>query len=221
MNNEQLVASVTKAVLRQLQGQDGRTGTTAPKQQDGIVVGVSNRHIHLSQADATILFGKSNCLTNFKDLSQPGQFACNEKVLLAGPKGIIEGVRVLGPTRTQTQVEIAPSDGVKLGIKASIRDSGDLRGSAGITLVGPAGAVTLKVGVIIAARHIHMHPTDAANFGVVDKQQVSVRSSGPRGLIFHKVLVRVSSKFALEMHIDIDEANAGCINNGDRVELIR
>lgn len=221
MNNEQLVATITKSVLRQLQEQGSRTGTLGAKPTEAIPVGISNRHLHLSQADASILFGPSAKLTVFKDLSQPGQFACSEKVLLVGPKGVIEGVRVLGPTRSQTQVEIAPSDAIKLGIKPPIRDSGDLIGSAGLTIVGPAGAVTLQEGVIIAARHIHMHTADAARFGVVDKQRVSIRYTGPRGVTFHEVLIRVSSKFAIEMHLDIDEANAGCINNGDKVELVK
>lgn len=219
MNREQLVAVITQTVLSQLQ-QDN-SDKQESRRNAAIPVGVSNRHVHLSQADLALLFGSQSKLTVLKELSQPGQFACNEKVLLAGPKGFLEGVRVLGPTRSKTQVEIAPSDAIKLGIKAPVRDSGDLAGSVGLTLVGPVGAVTLREGVILAARHIHMHTTDAARLGVVDKQRVKVRCPGPRGLCFAEVLVRVSSQFSLEFHIDFDEANAGCLANGDKVELVK
>ena len=215
-SDQQLVASITQAVLKQLQRHGSQPAAATSNK---IPVGISNRHLHLSQADIQTLFGSDAKLTTMKDLSQPGQFACNEKVILAGPKGVIEGVRILGPARKQTQVEISPADAVKLGIKPPIRDSGELAGSAGLTLIGPAGAVTLLEGVIIAARHIHMHPTDAARFGVADRQRVSVRFNGPRGVIFQEVLIRVSTQYALELHLDLDEANAACIHNGDTVEL--
>ncbi len=166
-----------------------------------------------------VLFG-SDRLTVFKDLSQPGQFACQEKLLIAGPRGAFEGVRVLGPLRAKTQVELAPSDCVRLGIKAPVRDSGDLKDSAPLTLVGPAGTVTIREGAIVAARHIHMQPEDAVAFGCRDGQRVSVRVGGPRGLVFSEVLIRVSDKFRLEMHVDIDEANAAGLKNGAAVELV-
>lgn len=217
MSTEQLVTSITNAVLQQLAGEQNSSANTS----EVIPVGVSNRHVHLAQSDAEKLFGEGANLTLFKNLSQPGQFACNEKVIIAGPKGVIEGVRILGPFRKTTQVEIAPSDAVKLGIKPPVRDSGDIEDSPGIVLIGPAGVVALSKGVIIAARHIHMHPSDAQRFGVKDKQRICVRARGPRALIFHKVLIRVSDQFALEMHIDIDEANAGGVANGDKVEIVR
>ena len=186
-----------------------------------IPVGISNRHVHLSAHDLEILFGRDARLTKFKDLSQPGQFACQEKVTLVGPKGVIENVRILGPTRKNTQVEISVSDCFKLGIKAPIRDSGDLAESAGLTLVGPAGSVTIKEGGIIAARHIHMHPKDAERFGVKDGDRVDVECYGPRGVVFCEVLVRVHENFKLEMHVDMDEANAASLKNGDFVKIIR
>jgi len=186
-----------------------------------IPVGISNRHVHLSAHDLEILFGRDARLTKFKDLSQPGQFACQEKVTLVGPKGVIENVRILGPTRKNTQVEISVSDCFKLGIKAPIRDSGDLADSAGLTLVGPAGSVTIKEGGIIAARHIHMHPQDAERFGVKDGDRVDVECYGPRGVVFCEVLVRVNENYKLEMHVDMDEANAASLKNGDFVKIIR
>ncbi|HHT62227.1 MAG: phosphate propanoyltransferase [Bacillota bacterium] len=184
-----------------------------------IPVGISNRHVHLSRHDLEILFGRDAMLTKFKDLSQPGQYACQEKVTLVGPKGVIENVRVLGPTRKNTQVEISVSDCFKLGIQAPIRDSGDLAGSAGLTLVGPAGSVTVPEGAIIAARHIHMHPKDAEYFGVKDGDRVNVECTGPRGVVFCEVLVRVNENYKLEMHVDMDEANAASLRNGDLVKI--
>ena len=210
MRPEDLVAAVTEAVVRQLENQS----LTIP-------VGVSNRHVHLSQQDLAILFGGSASLTKSKELSQPGQFACAETVTLVGPRGVIENVRVLGPVRTATQVEISAADGFRLGIKPPVRDSGDLDGSAKATLVGPKGAVSLPQGVVVAARHIHMHETDALRFGVRDKQKVCVRVTGERGLIFEQVLVRVSPSFSLEFHVDLDEANSAGLANADRVTLWR
>ena len=210
MRPEELVAVVTEAVVRQLENQT----LTIP-------VGVSNRHVHLSQQDLAILFGGSASLTKSKELSQPGQFACAETLTLVGPRGVIENVRVLGPVRTATQVEISAADGFRLGIKPPVRDSADLEGSAKATLVGPKGAVSLPQGVVVAARHIHMHETDALRFGVRDKQKVCVRVTGERGLIFEQVLVRVSPSFSLEFHVDLDEANAAGLANGDRITLWR
>jgi len=185
-----------------------------------IPIGISNRHVHLSGHDMEILFGRDARLTKFKDLSQPGQYACQEKVTLVGPKGVIESVRILGPTRKVTQVEISVSDCFKLGVKAPIRDSGDLGGSAGLTLVGPAGSVTVPEGCIIAARHIHMHPKDAESFGVKDGDRVDVQCYGPRGVVFCEVLARVHDNYALEMHVDMDEANAASLRNGDFVKIV-
>ncbi len=216
MESKQLVTSITEAVLKRLQ-QEGQALQPAAK-ANTVPVGISNRHVHLGRADMLALFGTDK-LTCFKDLSQPGQFACQEKLLVAGPKGAIDGVRVLGPLRGSTQVELSPADCVRLGIEAPVRDSGDVAGSAPLTLVGPTGTVVLSEGAIIAARHVHMHPADAVKFGCRDGQRVSVKTGGPRGLVFNEVLVRVSDKFRLELHLDIDEANAAGLKNGDLVEL--
>jgi len=210
MRPEELVAVVTEAVVRQLENQT----LTIP-------VGVSNRHVHLSQSHLAVLFGGAAVLAKRKELSQPGQFACDETLTLVGPRGVIETVRVLGPTRAATQVEISAADGFRLGIKPPVRDSADLDGSAKATLVGPEGAVSLPQGVVVAARHIHMHDNDALRFGVRDKQKICVRVKGERGLIFEEVLVRVSPNYSLEFHVDLDEANAAGLANGDRVMLWR
>jgi putative phosphotransacetylase len=223
IDQEQLIATITEVVRSQLQGRgSSQIPPAAEKRDRSVPVGVSSRHAHLSREDFTSLFGprENDACTFFKDLSQPGQVACEEKVVIVGPKGIIENVRVLGPTRKRTQVEVAPSDAFRLGIKPPVRDSGDIDGSVGLTLVGPAGTATLKEGVILAARHIHMHPKDAERFGVVDKQRINVKAAGPRGVVYQEVLIRVHPEFRLEFHIDVDEANAVCLKNGDTVEVL-
>jgi putative phosphotransacetylase len=186
-----------------------------------IPVGLSNRHIHLSQADLDVLFGEGYELTKFKDLSQPGQYAANEKVDVVGTKGTLKGVRILGPVRKETQIEISLADGFVLGVNPPVRDSGDLIDSPGVKVVGPKGEVTIDKGVIAAARHIHMHTSDAENFGVADKDVVSVKVGGKRGLVFDNVLVRVHKEYALEMHVDVEEGNAAGLKNGSMVELIK
>ncbi len=211
MSTNELIQTITEAVIRELQNHQH------PEQ---IPLGISNRHVHLSSEDLAILFGSDFQLTKLKDLSQPGQYASEQKVTLVGPNGVIEDVRILGPTRSKTQVEISVSDCFKLGIKAPIRDSGDLVGSASVTLVGPKGSVTIPEGTIIAARHIHMHTSDAVRFGLKDGERVNVKVLGPRALAFFEVLVRVSDKYKLEMHVDTDEANAACLKNSQNVELI-
>lgn len=191
------------------------------KKEPGIVVGVSNRHVHLSKEDLEVLFGKGYQLTPVKDLRQPGQFAAKETVTIVGPKGAIENVRVLGPIRKETQVEISRTDAFKLGLNPPVRDSGDLDGTPGIVIVGPAGVVVKNRGVILAKRHIHMHPKDAQHYGVKDKDIVKVIvEKGERRLIFDDVLVRVREDFALEFHVDTDEANAAMLNNGDLVYIV-
>ena len=217
LNKEQLIELVTEEVLRQLQKTGGMPDLDKTAK---IPLGISNRHVHISSDDLTTLFGQGQKLTGMKDLSQPGQFVSEQTVTLVGPKGVIEKVRVLGPVRPNTQVEISVSDCFKLGIQAPIRDSGDLAGSAPVTLVGPVGSVTLPEGCIIAARHIHMHSRDAERYGVLDGDRVNVKSSGPRGIVFNEVLVRVHENYRLEMHLDIDEANAASLINGDRLEII-
>ncbi len=186
-----------------------------------VPVGISARHIHLSQADLDVLFGEGYELTVKKELSQPGQYAANERVDLVTEKTTLKGVSVLGPVRKQSQVEVSLTDSLKLGLKPPVRDSGDLKGSPGIVLVGPKGSVTLQEGVIAACRHIHMTPQDAAKFAVKDKEIVKVRCGGQRGLVFDNVLIRVHEQYALEMHIDTDEANAAMAKTGELLEVIK
>lgn len=184
-------------------------------------VGLSNKHVHLSKEHIDILFGEGYQLTPIKDLSQPGQFACDEKVDLVGPKRTIKGVRILGPARGESQVEISLSDGFTLGLKdVPIRDSGKLEGTPGIKLIGPKGEVELERGVIVAARHLHMHTSEGAKFGLKDKDIVKVKVGGQRALIFENVLARVGDNYALDMHVDVEEGNAAGLANGDTVEII-
>ena len=184
-------------------------------------VGLSNKHIHVSQKDLDVLFGEGYELTKFKDLSQPGQYACEEKVDVVGSKGTLKGVRILGPVRSNTQFELSVSDAFALGVKPMVRNSGDIVDTPGAKLVGPKGEVEIDKGIIVAARHIHMHTSDAEKFGVKDNDIVNVRVKGPRGLTFENVLVRAHKDFALEMHVDIEEGNACGLRNGDLVELIK
>ena len=175
------------------------------------IVETSARHVHVSQADLETLFGAGYQLTPKKDLSQPGQYACAERVDVVGPKKTLTGVSILGPVRKETQVEISLTDARSIGVAAPIRESGDIAGSGACKLVGPCGEVEIAEGVIAAKRHIHMTTADAAEFGLEDKQIVSVKiASEGRETIFGDVVVRVSDKFALAMHIDTDESNAAC-----------
>lgn len=183
-------------------------------------VGLSNRHIHVSQEHLELLFGKNYKLTEMKPLSQPGQYAAEEVVDVIGPKGTIKKVRILGPVRGKTQIEVSAGDARTMGVTAPVRDSGDLDGSPGCKIVGPNGEVEISEGVIVAARHIHMTPEDASKFNVKDKDLVCVETEGQRGLIFKNVLIRVSPSYFLEMHLDIEEGNAAGLKNGDSVELI-
>ena len=184
------------------------------QKQEPFPVEVSAHHIHLTQAHVEALFGPGHQLTKHSDLSQPGQYACVEQLAIVGPKGRIERVRVLGPARKYTQVEIAMTEQFKLGVHPPIRESGDIADTPGCTLEGPAGSVQLDHGVICALRHIHMTPADALRYGVRDKSVVRVRITGDRELIFGDVLVRVDPSFALAMHIDTDEANAANVQTG-------
>ncbi len=179
-----------------------------------IPVEISAHHVHLAQADVEALFGPGHQLTPMHELSQPGQFACEEQVHLVGPKGRIAKVRVLGPTRKETQVEIAMTEQFKLGVQPPIRQSGDLAGTPGVTLEGPYGSSTIERGVICAQRHIHMSPEDALRFRVRDNYVVRVRVEGERELIFGDVVVRVNPAFRLAMHIDTDEGNAANVRTG-------
>ena len=174
-----------------------------------VLLETSARHIHLSQEHVDILFGAGHQLTHKKDLSQPGQFACEERVTVVGPKKEIKNVSILGPVRKESQVELSATDARSIGLNAPVRESGVLEGSAPCKLVGPAGEVDLEYGVIVAKRHIHIKPEDAQAFGVSDKEIVKVKvDTDGRSLVFDDVVVRVSASYATAMHIDTDEANA-------------
>ena len=185
------------------------------------IVETSARHVHVTAEDLEILFGKGATLTNKKDLSQPGQFACEERVNVVGPKGGLKNFSILGPVRPATQIEVSATDARALGVTAFIRESGDIAGTAGCKLVGPCGEVELSEGVIVAKRHIHMTPADAEAFQVKDKDIVWVKVATPeRSIVFGDVVVRVSPKFALAMHIDTDESNAANAFKNDGGEII-
>ncbi len=186
-----------------------------------VPVGVSNRHLHVTHNHLEALFGKDYQLSVKKDLSQKGQFAAQETVAIIGPKGSISNVRILGPCRKRTQVEVSRTDCFQLGLDAPVRDSGDLDGSPSIKIVGPKGEITIPVGVILAKRHIHMTPEEAEQLGVKDRDTVMVQVAGDRALVFDEVLVRVDPTFTWEMHIDTDEANAACLKNGALVTIIK
>lgn len=214
------VAKAVEAVLSQMCGK--RSAGTG---NGDVPIGISNRHIHLTRNDVDVLFGEGHKLTPKKELSQPGQYACEEVVTLVGPSlHSIENVRVLGPERRKTQVEISVTDSYTLKVKPPVRESGDTAGSAGITIVGPCGVIRISEGCIIANRHIHMSPSDANIFGVRDGDTVAVDVIGEGNVKrtrWYGVKVRVSPDFRLEMHVDTDDANAVGIKNGFRVKLIK
>ncbi|GMB09481.1 phosphate propanoyltransferase [Thermolongibacillus altinsuensis] len=204
--NEQIIQSIVDEVVNKLSKIHSKTQL--------VPIAVSARHCHLSKSDLITLFGEGYALTKKADLSQPGQFAANETVMIVGPRGSIEKVRVLGPVRNVTQVEISKTDSIKLGLNPPIRESGDIKGSSPITIVGPKGSIYKKEGLIIAQAHIHMTPEDAEKFGVKNGEFVKITTNSERPITFEKVLIRVSSRYKLEMHIDTDEANAGLISSG-------
>ncbi len=186
-----------------------------------VLVETSARHVHVTQADLETLFGAGYELTHKKDLSQPGQFACEERIQVIGPKGSFPKVSILGPVRPETQVELSASDARSIGVAAPCRESGDVAGSGACKLVGPAGEIELKEGVIVAKRHIHATPEDAEKYGIEDKQIVNVKiESDGRSLVFGDVVVRVSPKYALAMHIDTDESNAAFAAPGMMGEIL-
>lgn len=214
--DDKIVAEIVSRVMA------GLGDSTASGSNDTVPVGVSNRHIHLSTADLETLFGAGYQLTPIKDLSQPGQFACKETLTIVGPSlRPIENVRVLGPVRKASQVEISRTDSFTLKVKPPVRESGYIAGSAPITIIGPKGVVTLKEGCIIANRHIHMSLEEGAAFGLSDGQYVDVEVSGERRTKFYDVQVRVHKDFRLEMHIDTDDANAAGIGNGAKVKIVK
>ncbi|WP_017754433.1 phosphate propanoyltransferase [Calidifontibacillus oryziterrae] len=214
---DDLIEEITYLVIEELKNSKLLNGN---KQKTHVPVSISARHIHLQEDHVGLLFGEGYHLTKFKEISQPGQYACNEKLTLIGPKGIIENVRVLGPLRSKTQVEIASSDARKLGLSAPVRNSGNLKGSAPITIVGPKGSVTLEEGCIIADRHIHMTPKDANDYGVFDGQKVSVLVEGAKGGVMDQVTIRIKDRYALDMHIDTDDANAFGLKGNEQLKLI-
>ena len=212
---QQTIEMITQMVLQTINGMEEKSnGYQVP-------VGVSARHIHLTQEDVESLFGEGYRLTKKKDL-MGGQYACNETVTIVGLKlRAIENVRVLGPVRKASQVEISATDAMKLGIAAPIRESGNVAKSAPIAVVGPKGVLYMKEGCIVAMRHIHMSPADAMAAGVKDGDIVSVKADNERGTVFNQVKIRVNESFTLEMHIDTDEANASKIKTGDMVTIIK
>lgn len=211
MDKEQLVQLITEAVREKL----------AEKNEIFVPVGVSARHVHLSKEHLEILFGTGYELKKKKEL-MGGQYAAEECVTLVGHKlSTLEKVRILGPLRKDSQVEISKTDSIKLGLSVPVRESGNIKGSAAITIVGPKGAVTLKEGCIIAKRHIHMSPMDSIKFGIQDNQTVNVKVDGERGGILGDVKVRVHSTYTFEMHIDTDEANGLGIQCGSKLEIIK
>ena len=213
------VESVLKLLLEAVEA--NLNSTEIEDEASEIPVGVSKRHLHLSQADMDILFGEGYQLTKMKDLSQPGQYACKETVTICGPKGAIEKVRILGPVRSKTQVEILAGDGFKLGIVSQTRLSGDLQGTPGVAIIGQKGSVQTTEGLIIAQRHIHMTPQDAQRLGVYDGQIVSIQVNGERGGVYNNVAVRANDASALECHIDTEEANAMNITSLSKISIIK
>lgn len=186
-----------------------------------IPVAISARHVHLTELSIATLFGKDHVLHPHAPLSQPGQFAAEETVTLLGPRGSLAHVRVVGPARSEDQVEISRTDEIGLGLDAPVRLSGELAHTPGVTLVGPAGRLTLDHGVVLAQRHIHLNPTEAAELGLHDRQIVAVAVGSPeRELVFRDVIVRISPQYRLELHLDTDEGNAAGVRPGDRATLL-
>ena len=215
--NASTVAEMVKRVLSEMD-----TGAQGVNSDGGIPIGVSNRHIHLSKEDVEALFGKGYELTPMKELSQPGQYACKETLTMVGPSmRPIESVRVLGPVRRASQVEISATDSYALKVKPPVRESGKIEGSAPIRIIGPCGIVELKEGCIIANRHIHMSPSDASRFGVTDGEYVNIDVNGKRKTRWFDVQIRVHKDFRLEMHVDTDDANAAGIGNGFIVTIAK
>ena len=213
------IAEMVKKVLSEMSTSAPAAATAANGE---VPVGVSNRHIHLTKADLETMFGKGYELTPLKDLSQPGQYACKETLTIVGPSlRPIENVRVLGPLRSKSQVEISMTDSFVLKVKPPVRESGNLAGSAPIRIVGPKGVVELKEGCIIANRHIHMSPADAQAFKVKDFDKVTVEVNGTRRTRWYDVQIRVHKDFRLEMHVDTDDANAVGIGNGSKVKVVK
>lgn len=213
--NETLVKLITENVLSELK-KDNKNDYSK-----GVPIGVSNRHVHLSKKDLHSLFGQNYQLQPIKDLTQPGEFACKEVVTLVNGDRKIENVRILGPCRNQTQIEISQTDARTLKLNAPVRNSGDLKGSEPITLIGPKGKVELKEGCILASRHIHLTTQEAQEMGISDKQVVAVRLFGNKSGILEDVYCRVKDSYAFELHLDTDEANAFSVKTGDIAQIMK
>ncbi len=212
---DRLVDEIVKEITTLGKMEESKNETLVP-------IGVSSRHCHLTVEDFAVLFGKDSSLTKKVDLMQPGHYAANETVTLAGPKGCIQNVRILGPLRKNTQVEVSISDAIKLGLQPPIRESGKIIGSSPVTIIGPKGSIYLEEGLIIAQAHIHMSLEDAEYFNVKDGDYVRIKMKNEsRPISFEKVKVRVASGFVLEMHIDTDEANAANVKSGAHGKLIK
>ena len=225
VNRETIEAIIRKVLVEKLA--DGTLTASqapaAPLGRNPLVVSISARHIHLTDADVETLFGKGKTLTKMKDLYQDGFFAANETVMLIGPrKRMLPSVRILGPTRKESQVELSFTDAISLGLDPPVRESGKLQGTPGCVLVGPAGVVDLKYGVIRAERHVHMGPADAAYYGVQDKDRMRLRvEAGGCTTTLENVLVRVGEGIKLEVHLDTDEGNAVDLEHATKIELIK
>ena len=234
MRDQALIETITRKVLEQIGGEQscsgcalrvcdaGQRACDAAISQKKIPVGVSARHAHVSQEHLDVLYGKGHQLTTLAPLYQPGAFAAKETLTAVGRRmRSIEGVRILGPARDYTQVELARTDAIRLGLDPPIRDSGDLTGSEPISLIGPAGSVYLNEGAICATRHIHMTPQIATSFGVEEGDLLKVRISGERALTIENIRPKISSSYVLQMHLDTDDSNAAGLRGGEAVELLR
>ena len=234
MRDQALIETITRKVLEQIGGEQscsgcalrvcdaGQRACDAAISQKKIPVGVSARHAHVSQEHLDVLYGKGHQLTTLAPLYQPGAFAAKETLTVVGRRmRSIEGVRILGPARDYTQVELARTDAIRLGLDPPIRDSGDLTGSEPISLIGPVGSVYLNEGAICATRHIHMTPQIATSFGVEEGDLLKVRISGERALTIENIRPKISSSYVLQMHLDTDDSNAAGLRGGEAVELLR
>ncbi|MBI5241969.1 MAG: phosphate propanoyltransferase [Elusimicrobia bacterium] len=211
MENAGLVEGLAADIAKRLR----RSKTPVP-------IGVSNRHAHITAEHFEALFGKGAAITKLRDLTQPGQFAADERFDVQGPKGAIKGVRLLGPFRPKTQIEVSRTDALALGVQPPVRESGDLGGSAPLRLTGPCGSVEVREGLILARRHLHCTPAAAAAIGLSNGEivRVSAGRGGGRGTVFEDTVVRVSEKFSLELHLDTDEANAAGVKTGDLAHIV-
>ncbi len=217
MDEKQVIELITLEVMKELGNKNGQR-----QDDDTIPVGVSVRHLHLCQADLDVLYGPGYELTKLRDLYQLGEFAAKETVTIVGPRmRPIEKVRILGPLRDHSQVEVSRTDAITLGVNPPVRKSGDIKGASPITLIGPNGALNLKEGVIVANRHIHMNEEEAKKFGIKDNDIIKVSVSGEKALTFEGVQVRVKDTFKLQMHLDTDDANAAGISCGAKARIAK